>query len=298
MLKIKPQFVSKVWGGEKLNDVFGYKLPNNNIGECFAFSTLNDYQSMIISEPFLGQKLSDVFRNHPDLFGVSAIEGFPFLIKIIDAKDQLSIQVHPDDDYARKHEGMSNGKTESWVILDCGVNKHLVLGHQCQSKKEMKGLMKNGEWSKIIKHIVIENDQVINIPAGTLHAICANTMIYEIQQVSDLTYRFYDYGRGRPLHLKKSLEVLQIPHKSQQVRVKYHENYEVLVKNLYYSLYRITNKGSSTYKFSESFLCLTAIKGQGMVNGIKVVKGDHFIMTKDETILNVEGILTLLVASK
>ena len=160
-----------------------------------------------------------IVEKHPEVFGKVDSDRFPLLIKIIDAKDDLSIQVHPDDDYAKVHENGSLGKTECWYILDCKKNATIVIGHNSRTKEELSRMIHEGKWSEFIREIPIKKGDFLQIDPGTVHAIKGGTLILETQQNSDITYRVYDYGRlsnGKPreLHIDKSIDVITVPAKS------------------------------------------------------------------------------------
>ena len=144
------------------------------------------------------------------------------MIKIIDARDDLSVQVHPDDIYAGVHEEGSLGKTECWYILDCIPNASLVVGHNADTKQEMQEMIAEGRWNTLLKRSSIGIGDFFQIEPGTVHAIRRETMILEIQQSSDITYRLYDYDRlqngvPRPLHLEKCMDVIRFPHSDNMV---------------------------------------------------------------------------------
>lgn len=168
----------------------------------------------------LGDKhtLSSLWKNHPEYFGRTDSFGvFPLLTKIIDAHDDLSIQVHPDDDYAFKNENGSLGKTECWYILDAKPDATIVIGHNAKSTEEVKSMISNHQWSDFIREIPVKKGDFLFIEPGTVHAIKGGTLILETQQSSDITYRVYDYdrlqnGKLRQLHVKQSIDVITAPY--------------------------------------------------------------------------------------
>ncbi|MCK4260582.1 MAG: hypothetical protein KAX49_16515 [Halanaerobiales bacterium] len=138
MLILKPKVYEKVWGGSKLGDIYGYDIPNSNIGECWAISGMVNASNVIVNGEFEGKFLSDVYEQNRELFGNCTSNDFPLLVKIIDAKDKLSIQVHPNDIQANEFENYSYGKSECWYVLDAGENKKLIYGHNAKDYEEMK----------------------------------------------------------------------------------------------------------------------------------------------------------------
>ena len=140
-------------------------------------------------------------------------------MKIIDAKEDLSIQVHPDDAYAGANENGSLGKTECWYVLDCKEDSALVVGHNAKTKEELTGMIREGKWKELLREVPVKKGDFIQIEPGTVHAIKGGLMILETQQNSDITYRVYDYdrltdGKPRQLHLDKSIDVITVPAKS------------------------------------------------------------------------------------
>ena len=137
LLFMKPCFSHTIWGGTRLRDVFGYDEHGDDIGECWGISAHPGGDDTITGGQYDGKKLSEVYFSHPELFGNIDCDRFPLLIKIIDAKEDLSIQVHPDDEYASTHENGSYGKTECWYIIDCPDNAKLVIGHNAGTHEEL-----------------------------------------------------------------------------------------------------------------------------------------------------------------
>ena len=135
---LSPVCTHNIWGGTRLNREFGYPIEGDDIGECWGISAHPNGDGTVASGAYKGMKLSELWEKHPELFGNTGMDRFPLLIKIIDAKDDLSIQVHPDDAYAKVHENGSLGKTECWFILDCKENATLVVGHNAKTKEELE----------------------------------------------------------------------------------------------------------------------------------------------------------------
>ena len=214
IIKLKPIFFSKVWGGNKICSNYHYNC-SENTGEAWGISAHEHGSSVIINTEFKGKTLKDLYESRRDLFGNYHTDTFPILIKIIDAADDLSIQVHPDNDYARKYEN-SLGKTECWYILDTEKDTEIIIGHKAQSYSEFKTHLNNNDYEGILNIFPVKAGDSFNIYAGTIHAICKGTLLLEIQQSSDVTYRLYDYnrlsnGKLRELHINQALDVVKIP---------------------------------------------------------------------------------------
>ena len=263
MIKLKPVFHEKIWGGTRLREIFDYDIKNSNIGEAWIISAHANGDCIIDSGEFKGKTLSWLYENRRDLFGNIMDPQFPLLVKYIDAKDKLSIQVHPDDENARKLENQPLGKTEFWYIVDCENDSEIIIGHQTSSKEEMLRLMQNNEFGKLFKPRPIKKDDFFYIPAGTIHGICENTLILEIQQSSDTTYRLFDYnrlnkGQLRELHIEKSLEVAEFPHKdiNNKIDIIRNENFELstLVKERYFTVQRFKIFVEAKLNYNKPFL--------------------------------------------
>ena len=217
ILFTEPVFKSMIWGGNRLKTEFGYSIPSDNTGECWAISAHPKGDCIIKNGSFKGKSLSWLWDNEGHLFGNRSEKAFPLLIKIIDAKADLSIQVHPDDEYAALVENGSFGKTECWYILDCDKDAKIVIGHNAKDKEELKAMIKDKKWDDLIRLSPIKKGDFFQINPGTVHAIKAGTMLLETQQNSDITYRLYDYDRLdgkdlRQLHIKESIDVIKCPH--------------------------------------------------------------------------------------
>ena len=196
---MKPIFKEAVWGGSRLKDQFGYEIPSDHTGECWAISAHENGDCEVAEGEYKGQRLSVLWAEHPELFGNEdgcLGDRFPLLIKIIDAKDDLSIQVHPDDAYAAANENGSLGKTECWYILDCEPDTSIVIGHHAKDKEELKQMVEQGNYSQLIRQIPVHKGDFFQIDPGCVHAIKGGTVILETQQSSDVTYRVYDYDRS------------------------------------------------------------------------------------------------------
>ena len=186
---LKPVFKEMIWGGNRLKTDFLYDIPGDKTGECWAVSAHKNGDCLVESGSFAGSTLSQLWQSHRELFGNVTGDVFPLLIKIIDAKADLSIQVHPDDEYARVNENGSLGKTECWYILDCDEDAKIVIGHHAKSKTLLTEMIHKNEWDNLIRVLPIKKGDFFQIEPGTVHAIKAGTLILETQQNSDITYR-------------------------------------------------------------------------------------------------------------
>ena len=206
-----------LWGGNRLRE-FGKESDADKIAESWELSCHPDGESVIASGDYAGMTLPAFLAAHPEAAGESCrdFERFPVLIKLIDAHDNLSVQVHPDDAYALAHEG-EYGKTEMWYIVDAEPGAELLYGFARDvTKEEFRRAIEENTLLDLVRHVPVRPGDVFFIPAGTLHAIGKGILIAEIQQNSNTTYRVYDYGRvgkdGKPreLHIAKALDVTRL----------------------------------------------------------------------------------------
>ncbi len=219
-LKFKPVFKDKIWGGRKVKEVLGMDYgPLPNCGEVWLLSGLWDEQSQIANGDFEGDEINDLVETFMgDLVGESVFdkygEQFPLLLKIIDANDWLSVQVHPDDELAERR-GSGNGKTEMWYVMQADENAELVMGFNRElTRMDYANILKNNSLQQALNHEPVKADDVFFIPAGRVHALGPGIMVAEIQQTSDTTYRIYDWNRidaagmPRELHIAQSVEAI------------------------------------------------------------------------------------------
>lgn len=210
------------WGGSRLGTLFGRALPDERTGESLEISAIPGLNS----RDEQGRTLETLLALYGErLTGKGLCAPFPLLLKLIDAKDRLSVQVHPDDAYAKKHENKL-GKTEAWIILYADEGAQLVYGVRENVTKEalMNASLQGAAVEKLLRFVPVKAGDAFYIPAGTVHAIGGGIVLYEIQQSSDVTYRFYDWdrtdaeGKKRELHLKKALDVTDTESRLDAVR--------------------------------------------------------------------------------
>ena len=212
---LKPPIKDYIWGGTRLRDEYGKESELERLAESWELSCHKDGGSIIDSGEFAGMPLTDFVNEHPEVLGsnCSRFEYFPVLIKLIDAKDNLSVQVHPDDAYAKRVEG-EYGKTEMWYIVDCDEGAQLIYGFKDKiSREDFRKAIEENTLLDCVNSVPVKKGDVFFIESGTLHAIGKGILIAEIQQNSNTTYRVYDYGRvgadGKPRELQ-ALEVTSL----------------------------------------------------------------------------------------
>ena len=218
--KFKAQLFHKIWGGQTIAQWYDHVPADfENVGEAWVISDIDRYQTEVINGSHAGDTLRDLLEVYMDeLVGTEVYEvfgnHFPLLMKFIDATDDLSIQVHPDDDFALENED-SLGKTEMWYVLPSSDEAAIYLGwNEPMNEKRIKEAITQGTLARHMREYKVRAGDVAMIPAGTVHAMKRNTIVAEIQENSDITYRLYDYnrvgndGKKRPLHLDKALKVM------------------------------------------------------------------------------------------
>lgn len=302
ILFLLPVFKETVWGGNLLKTEFGYEIPSEHTGECWAVSAHPNGDCKIAEGTFSQETLSSLWENHHELFGNASGESFPLLTKIIDAKEDLSIQVHPDDTYAMANENGSSGKAEFWYILDCEADATIILGHYANTKEELKQMVEEHRWKELIREIPIQKGDFLQINAGTIHAIKGGTLLLETQQNSDITYRLYDYDRLsegvlRELHTEKSIDVIVCPTIEEKMNIQNISlNRQLLIQCKYYCVEKIKVDGFASFTQDKNFQILSIIEGKGDVDGHPIKKGDHFILPYEYGSYTIEGNLELILS--
>lgn len=213
---LQPVGKDYLWGGNRLNEEFSKAIEMEPLAETWECSTHPDGVSQVVSGEHAGHSLTEVLQENPSYLGTHPrTKGeLPILIKFIDARRDLSVQVHPDDAYAREHENGAMGKSEMWYVLEATKDASLVYGFNREvSRDVLRSSIEQGTVEKYLRKVPVKTDDVFYLEAGTVHAIGAGSLIIEVQQSSNLTYRLYDYdrvdrqGRKRPLQVEKALEV-------------------------------------------------------------------------------------------
>ena len=315
---LRPAAKDYIWGGSRLNDDFGKGLDVSPLAETWECSTHPDGPSTVASGPDAGRPLGEVLAEHPEYLGSHSLEltggrpELPILMKMIDAKQPLSVQVHPDDAYAREHEDGALGKTELWYVLAAQRGAQLVYGfNRDVTRAQVRKLAQSGRIEHVLNYVPVHRDDVFFIEAGTVHAVGAGALVAEVQENSNLTYRLYDYkrvgkdGRERPLHLDKALDVLKLQGSAapkQPPRVlRYRAGCasELLARCRYFQVERLLlnteiHRDFTDFRTGEnSFHALLCTEGCGVLFGEGVMlnffKGDCLFVPADSIPLKLHG---------
>ena len=270
-----PIYKQVVWGGNNIKKFLNRNIEEENIGESWEISAHNNGISKILNDIFNNENLYELFNDKnrkKEIFGNKCLEmdRFPILVKFIDAKENLSIQVHPDDEYARKYENDS-GKNEVWYIMDCTENAKIVYGFKENIKQQnLKESIKDIENN--VKYVNVKKGDFISIQAGTIHAICGGMILCEIQQSSDVTYRVYDWnrsgldGKPRQLHTEKALEVIKLDNKTEVYNYSNFDNIINIYNSKNFNIDLINSKNNITeHSNTDTFIAYIVLEGKGKV---------------------------------
>lgn len=278
LVKLSPIAKSYIWGGQYFQQ-FG-KSDLDVVSELWELAVRDNEQCLIVSGIDQGKTLKEVIRDSDIGENGKSFPYFPLLIKLIDAKENLSVQVHPSDDYALKKEN-SFGKCEMWYIIDADEGSGLYVGlNKDYTKNEIKEKLNNGTLLDALNFFKVKQGDYFVINPGTIHAIGKGVRLLEIQQNSDLTYRLFDYNRldknglPRELHIEKSLDVIDLCQFKQSKN-----DSPLLAKNKYFTVKKEFIKGELTIEADPfSFKCFTFVEGEGMVDDVPYKRFDTFFL--------------------
>ena len=314
---LKPAAKDYLWGGSRLNDEFNKGIDVHPLAETWECSTHPDGQSLVASGSDIGKTLGDILQAHPEYLGshpLQVMKGtteLPVLIKLIDAEQDMSVQVHPDDAYALENENCL-GKTEMWYVLAAREGASIVYGfNQDMDRGRVQNVLAGGTINNYLNRVPVQRNDVFLVEAGTVHAIGAGIIMAEIQESSNLTYRLYDYGRtdreGKPreLHVEKALQVMNmmpsvLPRQPMRVlRYKRGCACELLTRCKYFQVERLLLNTdiyglSLDYKTgSNSFQVLLCTEGRGFLSGenfsLSFSKGDCVFVPSESIPLKLSG---------
>lgn len=277
-IKFHPILIDKIWGGEKLSNIFNKKSTKNNIGESWEVSGVEGNISIVANGPLKDQSLQTILNLYKEeLVGKSVYEtfgnSFPLLIKFIDAKETLSIQVHPNDELAKERHN-SFGKTEMWYVIQSEIEGNLIIGFKKDtSKKQYVKHLKEKKLLEILNLESVEKGDVYFIPSGRIHAIGAGVLLAEIQQTSDITYRVYDWdrldnnGNLRELHTELALDTIDYT-AQKDYKTTYEKELNAsspMVSCNYFTTNMLVVNGVVNVKNKDSFVIYICIEGEVLI---------------------------------
>lgn len=314
ILKLKPVFKDYIWGGTRLKSDFGFESDLDKLAEGWMLSCHKDGKNIIENGEYKGKTLDEVIeeKGKEKVVGTRSLDFpyFPVLIKLIDAKDNLSIQVHPDNDYAQRVEG-EFGKTEIWYVLDATDDAQLIYGFKNKiSSEEFVDAIKNNTLTDVLNSVKVKKGDLLFIEAGTVHAIGKGTLVAEIQQNSNTTYRVYDYGRlgadGKPreLHIDKAVDVSKTEPPKYDIKPmgepeKFNDYTKTLLTKC--DLFTVNHyelNGKVTLEADEkSFNHVLVVDGAGTINGVDFKKGDSFYIPANYGKYEINGKCEIIVTN-
>ena len=283
MLILKPIAHETIWGGKKLLPFAPEK--HSHLGHLYSLVSNGEFESVIINGEYKNKLFREYFENNKSKYNLDNFEQFPFVIALVDPAQDLSIQVHPDDNCAKELEQKAFGKNESWYFIEPPENGWLFNGCKLHSTEEIKEkINQNRVEEDVIGQLQIQKGDYVFVEAGTIHAATHGALFYEIEENCNLTYRFYDYNRKdsngilRELHIEKALKVIKPELKSKTQ--KYNDNE---IKERLYTTQ--LHKDISEYKNKSNTLeCLTILNGESTIENIKVQTGTTIVLEPEESI--------------
>ena len=311
-IKLNPIFKEIIWGGNRLKSEYNKKSDLNNIAESWELTVRQDGMNTIFGGDFDGITMEEYIKINGEKV-VSSIEQpfFPLLIKFIDAEDNLSVQVHPDDEYGLKNAN-SLGKTEMWYIIDAKPGAQLVYGlKDGVSNDEFAQAIKDGKVEEKLNYVNVKKGDVFFIPSGLVHAIGSGILLAEIQQNSNITYRVYDYnrigkdGKPRELHVNDALNVIVNRNQEQIEKIQFSRNVKneyTLASCEYFTVekHNISNDSYNGYTNDESFASLLCLDGNGLITynneEFSITKGDSYFIPAGIGEFKVSGTLEIIVS--
>lgn len=300
ILKIEPVYEPRLWGGKsRLKEEFHYETDVQPLGEVYNVVALKGRQDCWIES--LDITLSDLYEQQPSWFECDTKE-LPIRVNILDPLLDLSVQLHPDDDYALTYNG-GRGKPECWVILE-SPGKTIQLGHYARSLDEFKQLTKEGRWEELLRYVEVETGDFIDLPSGTLHAIGEGVLTYNISRNAECTFRLYDYdriekstGSLRELHVQEVFDNVLIPdYQNQPVRSNITHEHTYWDEPGLYTLTRLKVNHEQCYE-QERFMFITCVNGEGHLNNLPIRKGDTYFVPHQYGEITLKGTLDLMIAS-
>lgn len=270
-IKFENLYYERIWGGKDL-EKFRNNVPEGVIGESWDIACHKNGTGKVANGELKGKGFDEVIKEYGNKFlgnSISIDEDFPLLIKLITAKDKLSVQVHPNDEYAKKIEN-DLGKTEAWYVVDAEEGASLIVGTKDCDKETFKKAIEYGNLDKYLNKIPVKKGDFFYVQSGLVHAICEGILIAEIQQSSDTTYRVYDYNRGREIHVEKALDVIDFSLKgenTQGITIKndgYDKTYLCLGEYFTIQKYEV-NTSVKEASDEDRFYLFTCVDGEGTI---------------------------------
>ena len=310
-IKLAPVFKEIIWGGNRLKEEYNKKSDLSNIAESWELTARPDGMNTIVGGEYNGMTLEEYIKEN----GESVVSNipqpfFPLLIKFIDAQDNLSVQVHPDDEYGLANAN-SLGKTEMWYIIDAKPGAQLVYGLKPNvTNDDFKKAIENGKVEEMLNYVDVKKGDVFFIPSGLVHAIGSGILLAEIQQNSNITYRVYDYnrvgkdGKPRELHVNDALNVIVNRNQDEIDKIRFSTNVKnnnTLASCEYFNVEKLNIDGYCEFSTNaESFASLLCLDGKGeIVFNDKIFsfeKGDSYFIPANLGNFSISGKLEIIIS--
>lgn len=300
IVKLTPAYKSIIWGGSKLKTLYGKQTDLSPLAETWELSFHKDGKSLLPD----GTPLCEVATESDLGDNCKGFPFFPVLVKFIDAQDKLSIQVHPADEYALKHEN-SLGKTEMWYIVDADEGAGIYLGFKENiTREQFEKAIFDKTLTDYLRFIPVKKGESYFIPSGTIHAICSGCLICEIQQNSNITYRVYDYGRRdkngneRELHITQALDVTSTTAlEPKELNIPVAEGVLKGINKFFTAILVEVDTERMLKKDSGSFRCFTCLKGSGRIGNVDISKGESVFVPASYEDFKLEGNFTAIMTT-
>lgn len=306
-----PRFFEKMWGGSKLTEQYpyNYSAEQEPLGEIWGFADHVNGVSVVRGGKYDGMSLHELWLTQSSLFGFSTVpeSHFPFQLRLVDAKQKLSVQVHPDDDYAHAFTD-DNGKHEAWYVLDAEAYSKIIYGHSASDKQQFLNMVADEQWQELLCEIPVRQGDFIYVPAGMLHAIGADNLILEVAQNSDTTYRFYDYerldtsGAKRELHMEQAKRVATVPvqYPVLNKRTEYYCDavLDTFIESEVFTVQKLCIGGEVVVPKANAYLACFVVSGRGMLQGKDITAGDFLLLTAAAEQIETSGSFELIMVYK
>lgn len=307
-LRFDPIYQERIWGGTGLRDEFGRQLSKDKIGESWEISCRDDADSRVAAGPLRGKTLSELVKIFgAELLGtkIAAGNSFPLLLKILDAQDVLSVQVHPDDQFAAVHEGAA-GKSEVWYILKAEPGAKIIYGLRPGiTQQDFIDALKQGKLAECLNEVVVKPGEIYPILPGLVHALGKGIMVVELQQNSDITYRVFDWnrvdahGQARPLHVEKALQVIEFGQQPLHRPDQEKEEGTLVVENEHFTFtYQQLDGEKIMTQDPAAFTLFTVVGGEGELRHqgqvYRIQYGDSYLLPASLGSYSLSGRMQLL----
>ena len=280
MLVIKPIIHETIWGGNRLAKYC--QSTSQNIGHLYSLISNGNFESEILNGTYKGQLFKTYFDKNKARLNLNQYDRFPFLVALVDASDDLSLQVHPNDKVAKELENVDFGKNESFYFLEAPKSGKIFMGCKAENLQDLQEKIALGQIEAILNYLPIKIGDYVYIEAGTIHALSAGSLVYEIEENCEATYRIYDFdrvdknGKKREIHLDSALKSICLNKKSTPKR------YSGEIKERFYSTQLFENQSNYT-NLSQTIECLTFLSQETLLN--KTTQTEKFALKKGSTIV-------------